>query len=92
MTETVIEELVPPGARRVPRPRGERLLDVRGLVTSFHTRDGIVRAVDGIDFHVDRGEILGMAGLVGAGLYALHRLDPAPGRQPGAKRFSENLP
>jgi peptide/nickel transport system ATP-binding protein len=66
-TETVIEELVPPGARRTPRPRGERLLDVRGLVTSFYTRDGAVRAVDGIDFHVDRGEILGIVGESGCG-------------------------
>ena len=42
--------------RRVGRA-GERLLDVRGLQTSFHTRDGVVRAVTGVDFHVDRGEI-----------------------------------
>jgi peptide/nickel transport system ATP-binding protein len=84
MTETVIEELVPPGARRVPRPRGERLLDVRGLVTSFHTRDGVVRAVDGIDFHVDRGEILGIVGESGCGKsvtsLSIMRLIAAPGR------------
>ena len=46
---------------------GERLLDVRGLRTSFKTRDGLVRAVDGIDFHVDRGEILGLVGESGCG-------------------------
>ena len=47
LDETVIEELVPArGARR--DERGERpLLEVRGLRTSFHTRDGVVRAVDG---------------------------------------------
>ncbi len=41
---------------------GDRLLDVRGLRTSFHTRHGLVRAVTGVDFHVDRGEILGLVG------------------------------
>ncbi len=40
---------------------------MRGLRTSFHTRDGIVRAVDGIDFHVDRGEIMGLVGESGCG-------------------------
>jgi peptide/nickel transport system ATP-binding protein len=52
--------------RRVGSP-GQRLLDVRGLQTSFHTRDGVVRAVSGIDFHVDRGEILGLVGESGCG-------------------------
>jgi len=52
--------------RRVGRP-GQRLLDVRGLQTSFHTRDGVVRAVTGVDFHVDRGEILGLVGESGCG-------------------------
>ncbi len=40
---------------------------MRGLRTSFHTRDGVVRAVDGIDFHVDRGEIMGLVGESGCG-------------------------
>ncbi len=43
------------------------LLDVRGLRTSFHTRHGVVRAVTGVDFHVDRGEILGLVGESGCG-------------------------
>jgi oligopeptide/dipeptide ABC transporter ATP-binding protein len=67
LDETTIEELVPPGARRDRRPAGERLLDVKGLYTSFKTRDGLVRAVDGIDFHVDRGEIMGLVGESGCG-------------------------
>ncbi len=46
---------------------GERLLDVRGLQTSFHTTDGIVRAVTGVDFHVDRGEVMGLVGESGCG-------------------------
>jgi oligopeptide/dipeptide ABC transporter ATP-binding protein len=68
LAETVVEELVPASARRPKRERGERpLLEVRGLRTSFHTRDGVVRAVDGIDFHVDRGEIMGLVGESGCG-------------------------
>ena len=63
-------ELVPATSTRRPRREPSApgpLLDVRGLKTSFHTRDGIVRAVDGIDFHVDRGEILGLVGESGCG-------------------------
>jgi oligopeptide/dipeptide ABC transporter ATP-binding protein len=68
LDETVVEELVPPGARRQRRPRGEKpLLEIKGLYTSFKTRDGLVRAVDGIDFHVDRGEIMGLVGESGCG-------------------------
>jgi oligopeptide/dipeptide ABC transporter ATP-binding protein len=68
LDETVVEELVPASARRArPEPTSAPLLDVRGLRTSFHTRDGVVRAVDGIDFHVGRGEIMGLVGESGCG-------------------------
>ncbi len=60
-----IAEIEP--ARRRFGQVGERLLDVRGLRTSFATSDGVVRAVDGVDFHVDRGEILGLVGESGCG-------------------------
>ena len=40
---------------------------MRGLRTSFYTGDGVVRAVDGVDFHVDRGEIVGLVGESGCG-------------------------
>jgi peptide/nickel transport system ATP-binding protein len=56
---------------REPRRRrgtaGERLLEVRDLHTSFKTSDGVVRAVDGVNLHVDRGEILGLVGESGCG-------------------------
>ena len=43
------------------------LLSVRDLQTRFHTLDGIVNAVDGIDFDVYPGETLGLVGESGCG-------------------------
>jgi oligopeptide/dipeptide ABC transporter ATP-binding protein len=68
LESSVIEELVPASRRRPRHERGERpLLEVKGLRTSFRTRDGLVQAVSGIDFHVDRGEIMGLVGESGCG-------------------------
>jgi oligopeptide/dipeptide ABC transporter ATP-binding protein len=85
LSETIVEELVPAAQRRPKRPRGDRpLLEIKGLRTSFHTRDGVVRAVDGIDFHVDRGEIMGLVGESGCGKsvtsLSVMRLIAKPGR------------
>ncbi|HDD62407.1 MAG: methionine ABC transporter ATP-binding protein [Chloroflexota bacterium] len=43
------------------------LLEIRGLKTYFYTDDGVVKAVDGVDFNVNRGEILGLVGESGCG-------------------------
>lgn len=43
------------------------LLSVNDLRTYFHTRRGVYRAVDGVSFHLDRGEILGIVGESGSG-------------------------
>jgi peptide/nickel transport system ATP-binding protein len=43
------------------------LLEVRDLRVSFHTEDGIVRAVDGVSYAVDRGRALGIVGESGSG-------------------------
>src|SRR5215210_7980791 len=45
----------------------EPLLDVRDLRVSFRTEDGLVRAVDGVSFTVDPGEVLGIVGESGSG-------------------------
>src|SRR5918999_3287839 len=43
------------------------LLEVKNLQTHFPTRSGLVRAVDGVSFHVGEGELLGLVGESGCG-------------------------
>jgi peptide/nickel transport system ATP-binding protein len=45
----------------------ERLLEVNGLKVRFATEDGVVNAVDGVDFELDRGRVLGIVGESGSG-------------------------
>ncbi|GAB4170206.1 MAG: ABC transporter ATP-binding protein [Thalassobaculales bacterium] len=45
----------------------ERLLEIQGLKTHFATDDGMVRAVDGVDIAIDRGETVGIVGESGCG-------------------------
>jgi len=58
------------------------LLEVENLRTWFHTRSGVVRAVDDISFSIQKGETLGIVGESGSGksiaCYSLLRLIPQP--------------
>ena len=70
------------------------LLDVRDLRTQFATNEGIVKAVDGVSFHLDEGEVLGLVGESGCGksvsALSLMRLIPdPPGRIVGGQAFFE---
>ncbi len=60
------------------------ILEIKGLKTQFFTEDGVVRAVDGIDLVVKRGEVLGLVGESGCGKsvtsLSIMRLVSDPGR------------
>ncbi|TCR68322.1 ABC transporter ATP-binding protein [Bosea sp. BK604] len=43
------------------------LLEVTDLATHFHTRNGVVKAVDGVSFSLKRGEVMGLVGESGSG-------------------------
>ncbi len=60
------------------------MLEVKNLKTYFYTTKGVVKAVDGVSFKLNKGEVLGIAGESGCGksttAYSLIRLVPPPGK------------
>lgn len=60
------------------------LLEVKNLKTYFYTEDGAVHAVDGVDFYVNQGEVLGIVGESGCGKsvtsLSIMRLISSPGK------------
>ncbi len=67
------------------------ILNVSNLKTYFHTEDGVVKAVDEVDFHVNSGEIVGLVGESGCGKtvtsLSILGLIPAPGKVNGKIDF-----
>jgi peptide/nickel transport system ATP-binding protein/oligopeptide transport system ATP-binding protein len=69
------------------------LLEVINLQTHFPTRAGLVRAVNGVSFHVDKGELLGLVGESGCGksitALSVMRLISPPGKIVGGEILFE---
>ena len=66
-------------------PSSDRLLEVNDLKTYFDTDEGTVKAVDGVSFHIDKGETLGVVGESGSGksvtsLSTMRLIPQPPGR------------
>lgn len=65
------------------------LLEVRHLVTRFHTRAGVLPVVDGVSFMLQRGRVLGLVGESGSGKsvtgFSIMGLVDAPGRVEGGE-------
>jgi oligopeptide/dipeptide ABC transporter ATP-binding protein len=77
-----------------PKRMDDPLLDVRGLKTYFFTDEGVVKAVDGLDLKVRRGEIFGLVGESGCGktvtALSILRLIPQPGKIVEGDIFFDN--
>jgi oligopeptide transport system ATP-binding protein len=72
------------------------LLQVDNLRTSFHTRNGIVRAADGVSFAMEKGQTLGIVGESGSGksvtCYSIMKLIPQPpGRIEGGRAIFDGV-
>jgi len=67
----------------------EHLLELEDVQSHLLVKDGVVRAVDGVSFHVDAGETLGVVGESGSGksmtALSIMRLLPRSGRIVGGR-------
>ena len=89
---TLAEELTPGDA---PQPRRHRpedgvLLQVEDLHVEFRTREGVARAINGVDFSLSQGETLAVLGESGSGKSVtaqtlMRILDTPPGHITGGR-------
>jgi oligopeptide/dipeptide ABC transporter ATP-binding protein len=72
---------------------GTAVLEVRNLRTHFFTGEGVVRAVDGVSFRIEKGRTLGVVGESGSGksvmALSIARLIDPPGRVVGGEVLLE---
>jgi oligopeptide/dipeptide ABC transporter ATP-binding protein len=77
----------------VDQKSSQPLLEVHNLRTYFYTHDGVVKAVDGVDFKVDQKEVLGLVGESGCGKsvtsLSIMRLISPPGKIEGGEILFE---
>ena len=95
---TVIDAPVPSLG---PPANPDVLLDVRNLRTQFHVLDGVVPAVDGVSFSLERGKSIGIVGESGSGksvtaLTIMRLLDIPPaqivaGSEPPVSENTKNI-
>jgi peptide/nickel transport system ATP-binding protein len=73
----------------------DRVLEVQNLHVSYFTRRGEVRAVNGVTFQINKGEVFGLAGESGCGkstvAYAIMRLIKPPGRIMGGRIIVDGI-
>jgi len=62
----------------------EHVLEVKNLTTHFFTKEGVVRAIDGVDLYIDKNEAVGLVGESGCGktqtAFSILRIVPIPGK------------
>jgi peptide/nickel transport system ATP-binding protein len=82
MVDSARDDATAPGGAVAAADAGERILEVDGLQTYFFTREGVVKAVDDVSIHLDKGEMLGIVGESGCGksitALSIMRLVPDP--------------
>jgi ABC-type dipeptide/oligopeptide/nickel transport system ATPase component len=70
------------------------LLSVEGLKTYFYLREGVLKAVDDVDFTIARGETIGLVGESGSGksitARSILRMVPSPGKSTGVVLFKDD--
>ena len=90
MTSDTMTALDDGAAAATVAPTGDIALDVKDLQTWFYTRQGIVKAVDGVSFNLRKGETLGIVGESGCGksitaLSVMRLVPDPPGRIIGGR-------